>query len=55
MKPIFLLTMIFVLFITTWNVNTDSMPVLAGLTAVFILLFIYVMRVLKRMLASSEH
>ncbi|MFD2595219.1 hypothetical protein [Sphingobacterium griseoflavum] len=54
MKPIFLLTITFVLFITTWNVNTDSMPELAALTAVFFLFFIYVMRLLRRMQAAEK-
>ncbi|MFD2968953.1 hypothetical protein [Sphingobacterium bambusae] len=54
MKPIILLLMTIVLFVATWNVNTDSLPVLGALTVVFFLLLLYVMRILRRMQAADE-
>ncbi len=54
MKPIILLLMTVVLFGATWNVDTDSVPVLSALTVVFFLLLLYVMRILKRMQATAE-
>lgn len=54
MKPIILLLMTVVLFGATWNVDTDSVPILGALTVVFFLLLLYMMRILKRMQATDE-
>ncbi|TDS07552.1 hypothetical protein [Sphingobacterium paludis] len=53
MKLQIILTTIFLLLVLTWNVNTNSIPVLGTLTVLLCVSLLYVVRILRRMQARE--